>query len=57
MLPVASYLSLSAKETRVLDLRYYNGKEYDYIKNYNPDIVIMMYYPGSLSNMKIFDFK
>ena len=57
VLPVASYLSLSAKETRVLDLRYYNGKEYDYIKNYNPDIVIMMYYPGSLSNMKIFDFK
>lgn len=57
VLPVASYLSLSTKETRVLDLRYYNGKEYDYIKNYNPDIVIMMYYPGSLPNMKTFDFK
>ncbi len=54
--PVAGYMSLNFKETRLLDLRYFKGNTYDYIKKYNPDIVVMLYNPSSIKNEDMFNF-
>lgn len=54
--PVASYMSLNYKETRLLDLRNYKGSTYEYIKEYNPDVVIMLYNARMLKNKFMFNF-
>ncbi|MGZ9587158.1 alginate O-acetyltransferase AlgX-related protein [Paenibacillus marinisediminis] len=43
-LPIYSFLSLCANEVRALDLRLYKqGTVYDYIKEYKPDMVMVLY--------------
>lgn len=54
--PVAGYMSLNVKETRLLDLRYYKGSTYEYIKEYKPDVVIMLYGSTSVKNKGMFNF-
>ena len=56
-LPLSAFLSLRVKELRTIDLRHFEGKEIDYIKEYNPDIVLMMYNPSAFYIEKIFDFQ
>lgn len=56
-LPVSAMLILRVKELRTLDLRHFEGKEIEYIKEYNPDIVLIMYNPSSFYIEEIFDFQ
>lgn len=55
--PVAGYMSLNVKETRMLDLRTYKGSTYDYIEEYQPDIVIMLYNASFLKVEEYFNFE
>lgn len=43
--PFSSFMSLSAKETRVIDLRNWHEDIGEYISAYNPDMVLMIYNP------------
>lgn len=56
-LPLSAMLILRVKELRTLDLRHFEGKEIEYIKKYNPDIVLIMYNPSSFYIEEIFDFQ
>ena len=56
-LALSSILTLRVKELRTIDLRHFEGKEVEYIKEYNPDIVIIMYNPSAFYIEKIFDFQ
>lgn len=56
-LPFSSFLSLRVKELRILDLRHFEGNEKEYINQYNPDIVLMIYNPSAFYIDKIFEFK
>ncbi len=49
--PVLPYLTLSScSEIHRLDPRYYNDSVRQYIKEFNPDIVIVMVFPGTFSD-------
>lgn len=55
-LPVAAFSSTCFSETRLIDLRFYtDGSAYNYIDNYNPDIVVVLYNPNAY-NDTFFDF-
>lgn len=54
--PVYSFMSLAVGEVRALDLRLYKGALREYIKSYQPDIVIVLYNSESFSK-EMFDFK
>ena len=56
-LTFSSFMSLRTKELRTIDLRHFKGSEIEYIKQYHPDIVIMMYNPSSFYIEKNFEFK
>ncbi len=43
--PFSSFMSLSAKETRVIDLRNWGGDIPQYISDFQPDFVITLYNP------------
>lgn len=54
---VTPFLSLAAcKELRTIDPRYFDGSIQDYIAEFQPDIVLLLYYPTALSNNRFFDF-
>ena len=58
---VSPFLSLGCKQLDVMDLRHYNDKSLiEYIDETNPDIVIILYNPGTLANHsggeKLYDF-
>lgn len=42
-LPFSAFLSTMVSETRLLDTRYYDGDVAEYIKAYNPDLVLYVY--------------
>ena len=52
------FLSLNCRELRTIDLRHYqDGTLVEYIEDYQPDMVIIMYNAGALSgDSKMFDF-
>ena len=56
-LPFSAMMSLRVKEVRVIDLRHFKENEIEYIKNYNPDIVLMIYNPSMFSVENAFDFE
>ena len=56
-LPFSSFLSLRVKELRTIDLRHFEGKEIEYIKEYKPDIVLMIYNSSSFYIEKNFQFE
>lgn len=43
--PLSAFLSLTFRETRILDLRNYEGNFEKYIEDYKPDIVLAIYNP------------
>ena len=50
-LPVSAFLSTCFSETRLLDLRYHQEKSVkEYILDYNPDAVIVIYNPGAYND-------
>ncbi len=55
-LPVYSFLSPVIKETRALDMRYFDENVVEYAKENNPDVVIIMYNADSF-NDEMFNFK
>ena len=42
-LPFSAFLSTMVKEVRLLDMRYYNQDVKEYIKEYQPDLVLYVY--------------
>ncbi len=55
-LPVYSFLAPAIKETRALDMRYFDRNVVEYAKGNKPDVVIIMYNADSFNN-EMFDFK
>lgn len=57
--PFSAFLSLCFKETRNLDTQPGRFEEniYDYISEYDPDIVVVMFYEWSLGAKDTFNFK
>jgi hypothetical protein len=57
-LPVSAFLTTCFKETRLIDLRYLTEKSaYDYIKEYKPDFILVLYNPNSYNDTFFnFDF-
>lgn len=54
---LAPFLSLAAcRELRTIDPRHFKGSITGYIEEFKPDIVLMLYYPGTLSNTMFFNF-
>ena len=50
-LPFAAYLSTVVGEIHMIDLRYYKQQTVlDYIDDYQPDMVIILYNPSVLSD-------
>jgi LmbE family N-acetylglucosaminyl deacetylase len=54
---VNPFLSLGVENLEALDIRYFTGSLKTYIERNKPDIVIVMYSPGSLNNRQAFDFR
>ncbi|MBO4898183.1 MAG: hypothetical protein J5590_07800 [Clostridia bacterium] len=55
-LPTSAFLSTCFAETRLIDLRYLKDMSAcEYIDNYNPDLVLILYNPGVYDDM-FFDF-
>lgn len=54
--PVAAYLSLNVKETRLIDLRQYSGSITEYIATYNPNIVIVLYNSTAVPDERLYSF-
>ena len=51
------FISLAGcKELRAIDPRHFKGSISDYIEKFNPDIVLMLYYPTALGNSAFFKF-
>lgn len=46
---VMPYVATQVKYVDKLDLRYFNGSVKTFIEKTNPDVVIVMYYPGSFT--------
>lgn len=56
-LPFCAFLSTAAQELKMLDLRYLSETTaLDFILNYQPDMVILMYSPSTFSSEAMFDF-
>ncbi len=56
-LPVAAFLSTTVHELCMLDPRYYTDMSiFDYINQYQPDLVILMYSSSALSDLSVFQF-
>lgn len=55
-IPVSAFLSTVFSETRVVDLRYLNIGVRDYIREYDPDIIIFIYNPGAVGSETFFTF-
>ncbi len=53
-LPFTAFLANISEETRMIDLRYFEGSVADYIKTYEPDMVLMLYNPSSFGSKKMF---
>lgn len=54
---VTPFLSLTAcRELHTIDPRHYTGSIRDYIAEFQPDVVLLLYYPTALSNNRFFDF-
>ena len=55
---VTPFLSLAFEQTHVLDMRMFEGNLMDYIDDYDPDVVLIIYNPGAYSdnNKDMFDF-
>jgi len=43
--PFSSFMILSAKESRIIDVRNWDGDIREYIMDFNPDLVLMLYNP------------
>lgn len=43
--PFSSFMTLTAKETRIIDVRNWDGDIREYIMDFNPDLVLMLYNP------------
>ncbi|MCD8098284.1 MAG: hypothetical protein LUE31_09735 [Lachnospiraceae bacterium] len=58
VLPVQAFLATEFQEIDVIDLRYYDtvGSLADYIEDSQPDMVVMMMYPGSFSTGSLFSY-
>lgn len=56
-LAFSSLLSLRIKELRTIDLRHFEEKEIEYTKQYNPDVVIILYNPSSFYIERNFIFE
>ena len=56
-LPFSAFMSLRVKELKMIDLRHFEKSEIEEIKEFNPDVVIMMYNPSSFYIEKNFEFK
>lgn len=60
---VAPFMALGVKDVDVLDPRYFNGSVKNYIETTQPNVVIVMYYPGSFkavdlsTHRDLFDFR
>lgn len=56
--PYAAFLSLAFKETRNFDTQpgRFQGDVYEYIKEYQPDIVISLFNENALGDSQIFNF-
>jgi len=56
-LPFAAFLATVTEETRMIDLRYFTKESLcDYIHDYQPDVVMVLYNPSSLSAQTMFNF-
>jgi len=56
-LPFVAFLSNVVQEINMIDLRYFTNKSLaDYISDYQPDMVMILYNPSSLSGQQMFDF-
>lgn len=56
-LPFVAFLSTVTQEINMIDLRYFTKKSLaDYISQYQPDMVMILYNPSSLSGQQMFDF-
>lgn len=54
---LAPFLSLAAcNELRTIDPRYFTGSITDYVDEFKPDIVLMLYYPTCLTISEFFEF-
>lgn len=54
---VVPFLSLTAcRELHTIDPRHFDGSIQDYIADFQPDIVLLLYYPTALSNNLFFNF-
>lgn len=54
---VSPYLALGISELRILDLRSFKGSVRSYLKEYDADIVIVAYNPGTIANTGSIDYK
>lgn len=56
---VAPFLALSYDEVCLLDLREYRQNVVEFAREYQPDMVLVLYNPGALesNNIKMFDFQ
>lgn len=52
------FLSMGYAQTHVIDLRYFEGDLLEYVEQYSPDMVLVVYNPGAYesSNANMFDF-
>ena len=50
---VAPFLAMVSKQLDVIDLRYFTGSVRGFIKEQRPDAVIILYYPGTVSQGEI----
>lgn len=56
-LPVSAFLSTCFSETRLLDLRYFHDGVLNYIDEYKPDLVLVLYHPGDYNTETFFSFE
>ena len=54
---VIPYVATQVRYVDKIDLRYFNGSVETFIDETKPDIVVIMYYPGSLGSEKAMIFK
>lgn len=56
-LPFTAFLATVTEEIHMIDLRYFTKESLcDYIRDYQPDMVMVMYNPSSLSAQSMFHF-
>lgn len=55
--PMAPFLAMSVDELRMIDMRDFQGNLFEYIEDFNPDIVIVCYNQAYLTNSSAFNFE